>query len=290
MGCEICPRRCGADRSVAPGLCGGGVLPRLAKASLHFGEEPCISGKNGSGTVFFSGCSLGCVFCQNHKISTGNFGKEVSPGRLKEIYRELAARGAHNINLVNPTHWQEVIETSLEGRPAVPFVWNSSGYERAESIRLLEGKIEIYMPDMKYLSEDLAERYSGARDYPRIAKAAIREMFRQRGPYVLGEDGLLKSGVLIRHLVIPGQIEHSFDVIDWVRDSFPKNSVIFSLMTQFTPCGDLYGYPEIDRTLTAEEYERVTDYLQYSGIEDGYTQEMTAAGDELIPDFDLSGI
>ena len=290
MKCSLCPRGCETDRGLNRGFCGMANEPVVARAALHFGEEPCVSGTRGSGAVFFSGCSLRCVFCQNETISQGGFGKTIGVGRLSRIYFELFSKGAHNINLVNPTHFQTAIEKSLEDRPPLPFVWNSSGYEKAESIKRLDGKIEVFLPDLKYLDARLAQRYSKAPDYPEIAKAAIIQMYRQVGRPVFDPDGMIKSGVIVRHLVLPGLIENSFDVIDWVRDTFPDGEVLFSLMTQYTPVNDLREHPEINRTLTEEEYLRVTRYLEFSGITRGYMQEPGSDGTQLIPEFDLTGV
>ncbi len=293
--CTLCPRRCGAPRLAAlpgkaAGACRMGSEPVLARAALHHWEEPVISGSRGSGTVFFSGCSLGCVYCQNHEISHGGFGRAVSVGRLRRIYLELASQGAHNINLVNPTHFIPAIAQSLNDPPPVPVAYNSSGYELPESLRLLEGKINVYLPDMKYADNFAAARYSGAGDYFEVAAAAIREMFRQTGPYAIGEDGLIRSGVLIRHLVLPANIRNTLAVIRWVAKTFPKGAVLFSLMGQYTPCGELANYPEINRPLTRREYQRAEDALFASGIEDGFVQSPAAAAKRYIPAFDLSGL
>ncbi len=299
--CTVCPRRCGALRENAadtgaakqdhpPGVCGMGEKPVVARAGVHLWEEPPISGTKGSGTVFFSGCPLGCVFCQNSAISHGRFGKEITVTRLREIYLELAAQGVHNINLVNPTHFTKAIAQSLEEPLPIPVVYNSGGYDRVESLRLLEGKVQVYLPDMKYVLPEAAARYSKAADYFKAASAAILEMYRQTGDYLLDENGLLTRGVLIRHLILPGNIRNTLAVIDWVRDTFPRGSVLFSLMSQYTPCGDLSGYPEINRRITRREYEKVQAYLFESGIEDGFLQQRTSAGKEFIPPFDLSGV
>ena len=290
--CADCPRRCGAWRTPegGGGQCGMGSLPVLARAGLHRGEEPCISGTNGSGTVFFSGCPLRCVFCQNREISLLRFGKTVPVSRLREIFEELAAQGAHNINLVNPTHFTGAILEALDDPLPVPVVYNTGGYDRVETLRRLEGKVQIYLPDMKYCLPGSAERYSGARDYPEIAAAAIREMVRQTGPYRLDKDGMLTRGVLIRHLVLPGNLENSRRVIDWVANTFKKGEVLFSLMSQYTPCGDLSAFPEINRPLTPLEEKVIERYLFRSGMEDGYVQDREASGSAWIPAFDLSGI
>ncbi|SDN84359.1 4Fe-4S cluster-binding domain-containing protein [Acetanaerobacterium elongatum] len=290
--CTVCPRRCGALRESAAtlGVCKMVDNPVVARAGVHLWEEPPISGTKGSGTVFFSGCSLGCVFCQNHAISHENYGKEITVARLREIYFELIAQGVHNINLVNPTHFTRAIAQSLTQPLPVPVVYNSSGYERVESLRLLEGKIQVYLPDMKYVDSAVSERYSRAPDYFEYASKAIREMYRQTGDYVLDENGLLKSGVLIRHLILPGNTRNTLAVINWVRATFPPGSVLFSLMSQYTPCGELSGCPEINRRITMREYEKVQNYLFESGIEDGFLQERCAAKKDYIPCFDLSGV
>ncbi|MFB0919310.1 MAG: radical SAM protein [Oscillospiraceae bacterium] len=291
-GCFLCPRSCGVDRENGErGFCCCGALPLVARAAAHFGEEPCISGTCGSGTVFFSGCNMQCVFCQNREISIEGQGKEVSIARLAEIFSELEDSGVHNLNLVTATHFADkVVEALKLANPKIPVVWNSSAYESVETLKTLEGYVQVYMPDLKYTSAEAASRYSGAKDYPLLAKNAILEMYRQAGPFVMDEEGLLKSGVLIRHLILPGRLDDAFDVIDWVSESFPKNGVLFSLMSQFVPLADKEKYPELDRLLTKEEYERAQSYLSLSGIENGYFQELSSATDELIPDFNLTGI
>jgi len=292
MICNLCPRKCNALRQDASGtgVCQKGTLPSVAKASVHMWEEPCISGENGSGTVFFSGCSLKCVFCQNEKISNGGFGKTVSVARLKEIYSELIQKGVHNINLVNPTHFTESILKSLDRPLPVPVVYNCGGYEDVSSLKMLEGKIQIYLPDMKYFLSAPAAKYSLAPDYPDVAKKAIMEMYRQVGPYELDENGIMKKGVIIRHLILPGNIENSLRVIDWVSETFSPGQVLFSLMSQFTPTENCAKFPEINRALTQKEHETVTEYLCNSDIEDGFMQDLESSSDTYIPDFDLSGV
>lgn len=289
--CRLCPRLCALDRDEKAGYCRSPSLPCVARAAPHFGEEPCISGIKGSGTVFFSGCSLGCVFCQNSEISRGEGGLPVSVPRLAEIFSELEAQGVHNLNLVTPSHFTDSIAEALKlARPKIPVVWNSSGYERVETLKLLEGLVQVYLPDFKYTGAETARRYSAAPDYPETAQTAILEMFRQTGTYKLGEDGLLQKGVLIRHLVLPGLLDETFDVIDWVAERFPKNAVLFSLMSQFTPLADPEKYPELARCITEEEYARACSYLSLSGIENGFVQEISSATPETIPAFDLTGI
>lgn len=295
--CRLCPRRCGVKRKKSlsdsegvPGICGMPEQPVLARAALHYWEEPCLSGKNGSGAVFFSGCSLHCVYCQNYQISTGNFGEEVSVERLRAIYRELAAQGAHNIDLVNPAHFAQAVEESLTPLPSLPVVWNSSGYELTDTLRRLEGKISVYLPDLKYSDADCAGELSGAADYFPVAREAIREMFRQTGPCRFDRDGMILSGVIIRHLVLPERLDNTFGVIDWVADNFPSGSVLFSLMGQYIPAGRADGHRGMDRCLSEDEYQRAVDHLLDSGIEDGYIQELSSADAGYIPLFDLTGV
>ena len=288
--CTLCPRACGIDRSKNTGVCQSGSLPKIARAALHHWEEPCISGDRGSGTVFFSGCSLKCVFCQNTDISHGNFGKTVTAERLREIFFELIEKGAHNINLVNPTHWASPVLKALEEPLPVPVVYNTGGYDKVDTLRLFDGKISIYLPDMKYASGDIAAKYSKAADYPEAAKAAIKEMFRQVGSYEIDDDGIMRRGVIIRHLILPNNLENTFRVIDWVEKTFSSGQVLFSLMSQFTPAGDLTDYPELQRRLTQDEYDLCYDYLADSDIEDGFFQELSSAKEEYIPPFNLEGV
>lgn len=292
MICRICPRNCGALRteSEGRGRCRMPSAPVLARAALHMWEEPPISGSRGSGTIFFSGCSLGCVFCQNEKISHQDFGKPVSPARLGEICDELIAQGAHNINFVNPTHYAHVVRSLLEDHPLpVPAVWNSGGYDKVETLKGLEGKIDVYLPDLKYLDPAAAGRYSAAADYPENARAAIREMVRQTGPCQFGEDGLLKRGVIIRHLILPGQVNQAKAVMDWVAGEFEPGTVLFSLMSQYTPWGDLSSCPEIDRRLRPGEMRTAREYMENLGLS-GFTQDRTSAKEEYTPPFDLTGV
>lgn len=292
MICRLCPRDCGALRSetVGEGYCRMLEVPVLARAALHHWEEPPISGSSGSGTIFFSGCSLGCVFCQNEKISHRNFGRPVTLERLRTICKELVKQGAHNLNFVNPTHYAHVVAALLEAyRPAVPVVWNSGGYDRVETLRGLEGKVDIYLPDLKYLDGETARRYSSAPDYPEIAVAAIREMVRQTGPCQYAENGLLRKGVIIRHLILPGQVNQAKAVMDWAASEFAPGTVLFSLMSQYTPWGDLSSLPELDRRLRPGEIRTAQEYMQNLGLE-GFTQERTSAKEEYTPPFDLTGV
>lgn len=292
MVCDLCPRRCGAlrDEAHGEGFCRMPALPVCARAALHFWEEPCISGRTGAGTVFFSGCTLGCVFCQNRSISREGEGKALSPDELYAVFRRLADQGAACIELVTPTQFTHVLARVLE-RPipgGLPVVWNSGGYERAEVLKGLEGKVDVYLPDLKYVTPALAGRYSGAADYPEAAKKAILEMVRQRGPVRL-EDGLLKSGVLIRHLILPGQAREAQRVMDWVADSFLPGTVLFSLMAQYTPVGELDGFPELQRPLRASELRAAKAYMEELGLA-GYVQELGSSGEGFIPAFDLTGL
>lgn len=291
MICQLCPRRCGALRTETEGkgYCRMPALPVLARAALHQWEEPPISGTRGSGTIFFSGCPLGCVFCQNEEISHRDVGKPVTVQRLRQICMELVDQGAHNINFVTPTHYSHILAQVLDAPLPVPVVFNSGGYDSVSTLESLEGKIDIYLPDLKYMDSVPAGRYSAAPDYPAVAAAAIREMVRQVGPCVFDENGLLKKGVIIRHLVLPGQAEGAKQVMDWVAREFPKGTVLFSLMSQYTPYGRADQFPEIDRKLRRGEIRAVQDYMDALGL-DGFTQERTSAKREYTPPFDLSGL
>lgn len=290
MRCTLCPRMCRAERTeeYGGGVCAMPSLPVVARASLHLWEEPCISGSFGTGTVFFSGCSLKCVFCQNDAISQKNFGKTVSPERLREIFYSLIDQGALSIDLVNPTHFSHVLAEVLKEPLPVPVVWNSGGYERVETLKGLEGKVQVYLPDFKYMDGETAMRYSSAEDYPETAAAAIREMVRQTGPYVL-EDGLLKQGVLIRHLILPGRLNEAKAVMDWTARTFPPGTVLFSLMSQYTPFGRAEEFPELKRRLRRSEMRAAEEYMRNLGLE-GYAQSAEAAVTDYIPEFDLTGI
>ncbi len=289
--CDLCPRKCNIDRSLRPGFCGVGAQLSAARAGLHFWEEPCISGTGGSGAVFFSGCNLRCVFCQNRAISRGGCGKEITVTRLREIFDELIWQGADNINLVTPTHFTDKIAEALAAEKLpVPVVWNSSAYEEPETLKTLEGLVDIYLPDYKYADGALAAKFSHAPDYPQKAWAAIGEMVRQTGNYRLDEDGMLLSGVLIRHLVLPGHVDNTLDVIDRITETYTDETVLFSLMSQYTPPEDPLPFPELNRRLTKEEYDRAVDYLYLCGWENGYVQELSSAQSEYTPDFDGSGI
>ena len=288
--CTLCPRMCRADRTKAAGRCRMPEAPVLARAALHRWEEPPLSGTRGAGTVFFSGCSLGCVFCQNYEISQEDKGKAVTPARLRAIFFELIHAGAHNIDLVNPSHYAHVVLEALSDPLPVPVVWNSGGYDRVETLRALEGKVQIYLPDYKYPDEAGARRYSGAATYPETARRAITEMVRQTGPYALDGDGLLTRGVVIRHLLLPGRLARAKEVMDWAASAFPPKTVLFSLMSQYTPMGDLRRFPELQQPVSPALDRALYRYLCSSPIENGFYQEREASGMAMIPKFDGTGV
>lgn len=290
MICTLCPRNCGAERTETKpgGVCRQPSVPVAAKAMLHQWEEPCLVGDHGAGTVFFSGCNLRCCFCQNGSISQGDVGKPITAARLREIFRELIAQGAACLDLVTPTHFTPVVLEALGEEPwPVPVVWNCGGYEKAGTLRLLEGRVQVYLPDLKYALPGPARKYSAAEDYFDWASAAILEMFRQTGPYQMA-NGLLTRGVLIRHLILPGELENTRRVIDWVAETFRPGDVLFSLMSQYTPQPGAAG--NLARHVTRAEYRSAVAYMENCGITDGFTQERTSAKEEYIPDFDLRGI
>ena len=292
MICRLCPRNCGAERTgtAGAGYCRMPAAPVLARAALHMWEEPPISGTRGSGTIFFSGCSLGCVFCQNGRISHEDFGRAVTPDRLRDICEELIAQGAHNLNFVNPTHYVHILAALLvDWRPPVPVVFNTGGYDRVDTLRGLEGKVDVYLPDLKYLDDRTAERYSAAPDYPEIAREAIREMVRQTGPCRFDGDGLLVRGTMIRHLILPGRVNQAKAVMDWAAREFAPGTALFSLMSQYTPWGDLSALPELGRRLRHSEIRTAQTYMRNLGLT-GFTQERTSAREEYTPPFDLTGI
>lgn len=290
MICTLCPRNCGAERTAesGAGVCRMGTQPKIARAALHMWEEPCISGTRGSGAVFFSGCGLRCVFCQNEAISQQGEGKIVTPARLAEIFRELEAQGAHNINLVTAAHFvPAVLEALSLYRPNIPIVYNSSGYESIETLRMLSGVVDIYLPDYKYIDPNMAAMLSGARDYPDVAFAAIAEMIRQTGTPVYDENGMMQRGTLIRHLVLPGLTGDSMKILTRIRDEFPGIPV--SLMGQYTPCGRALSMPGMDRKIKKKEYARVLAHMEAIGL-DGYRQELGSADGAFIPSFDETGV
>lgn len=288
--CTLCPRMCGVDRSAGQrGFCGMPDFPVAARAAGHYWEEPVISGEYGSGAVFFSGCTLRCKFCQNYEISTQRHGFGLDSRRLRAIFERLIAEGHHNINLVTPTHFLPDILPALEPRLPVPIVYNCGGYERVETLRALEGKIDVWLPDMKYSDPTLARVLSGAPDYVETAKAAILEMYRQTGPCVV-EHGLLKRGVLIRHLILPGQVDNSVGVLEWIASAFPKGAVLVSLMSQYVPMGPASKLAPFDRRISREEYDTVLSWMYLLGLEAGFLQGPEAASLEYVPEFNGEGI
>ncbi len=292
MNCTLCGHRCGIDRAASEiGFCTMGEQALIAKVMLHKWEEPCVSGTNGSGAVFFSGCSLRCAYCQNWEISHGGKGLPVDVDRLRDIFDELADKGAHNINLVNPTHFVPFIAKAFRRYPKrIPVVYNTHGYDSMEALKMMDGIVDIYLTDLKYTYSMPARRYSAAPNYFEVAKVAIDEMFRQVGPVQYDENGLLKKGVIIRHLILPGQTAQAKDVIDYVADHFEQGSVLFSLMAQYTPCGEALRYAEINRPLKQEEYDEVAQYLMDSPVEDGFMQELESASEDFIPQWDFEGV
>ena len=287
--CELCPRLCRVNREEKPGACGCSARLLAARAALHFGEEPCISGTEGSGTVFFSGCNLHCVFCQNHKISREHYGKALTAARLADIFRELEEKGANNINLVTPTPWVTEIIKALElYRPTVPVLYNTSGYERVEVLRELEGLVDVWLPDYKYADSALAACFSGAADYPAVARAALQEMYRQSGNLTINKEGKAVRGVMIRHLVLPLHLKNSFAVLDDIAALFGTEQYV-SLMFQYTPFIKT-RFPELNCALTGRERARAEAYFLQCGFRNGYIQEADSKGSRFLPDFNLEGI
>lgn len=287
MICSICPRHCNVDRSVNLGFCQSPDNFRVARAALHFWEEPCISGKDGSGTVFFSGCNLKCVFCQNNEISAENKGVEISDDKLISIFENLISQGANNINLVNPTHYAKRLAKVLSRwKSPVPIVYNSSGYEEVETLKALDGLIDIYLPDLKYIRAEKAMRYSEAADYFEKASAALLEMRRQVEDKFDGD--IMKSGMIIRHLILPQNTNSSIAVLDFIKSNFPDTFV--SLMAQYTPCGDLSDFPEINRKITKRECEKVVNYAFDNSFDKLFIQKLSSADESFIPKFDFTGV
>lgn len=293
--CNICPRNCGANRQNGTlGTCRSGANISVARASLHMWEEPCISGENGSGTVFFTGCNLGCVYCQNAAISRGNAGKEISENRLVEIFFELKDQGAHNINLVTPTHFLPAVLRTIQKAKnqsiGIPFVYNCGGYEKAEMLKRAEGLIDIYLPDFKYMSSGLSARYSYAPDYAEVAKAALSEMVRQKPACTFDESGLMTAGVLVRHMMLPGNLKDSRAVLSYLYHTY-GDSIYISIMKQYTPPKEIEKqFPELARTIREPEYEKLIDYAISLGITQAFIQEGDAASESFIPAFDCRGI
>ena len=288
--CTLCPRRCGVDRTRGQlGFCKMPGQVHAARAGVHYWEEPVISGSFGSGAVFFSGCTLKCAFCQNYDISQENFGKPLTSAELRAAFERLIDEGVQNINLVTPTHFLPDILPALEPKLPVPVVYNCGGYESVETLRQLEGKIDVYLPDFKYSDNALAKKLSSAPDYFETASAAILEMYRQVGKPVL-EDDEMKRGVLVRHLVLPGCVDNSLGVLDWVAEHFRSGDILFSLMSQYVPMGRAVEMPPFDRRITELEYDSVLSYMMLLGIEDGYPQDFSSAERGYTPSFDLTGL
>ena len=293
LNCTLCPRACGADRTVSHGFCKESSVLRAARASLHMWEEPPLSGKTGSGTVFFSGCNLGCIFCQNHEIAHENKGKEISPERLAEIFLELQEKGAANINLVTAVHFVPHVIRALDIAKIqglhIPVVYNSSGYEVVDTVKRLSGYIDVYLPDYKYRDSDLARRFSGAYNYPEVAQKAIEEMVSQIGECVFDENGMMQRGVIVRHLVLPRHTDDSMAVLEYLHNTY-GDRIYISIMSQYTPVRKYEKYPELSRKLTTYEYEKVVQFAQRIGIRNGFLQSGEAAKESFIPSFDGIGI
>lgn len=292
--CLLCPRKCGINRRTGQtGVCGVSSEIKVARAALHYWEEPCISGKKGSGAVFFSGCSLHCVFCQNREISDGKAGKVISKERLSDIFMELAVKGANNINLVTPGQYIPDIVWAVNDAKSrgmkLPIIYNTSGYENVTELKLLEGIVDVYLPDFKYMDSTLSARYSRAKDYPSVAKQALSEMVRQQPDVVIDDaTGLIQKGVIVRQLLLPGHVNDAKAVLKYLYDTY-HNHVYISMMSQFTPIA-LKDYPEINRTVTRREYERLVDYALKIGITNAFIQEGDVAKDSFIPAFDCEGV
>ena len=290
LACKLCPRECGADRSHKKGFCGESNVLRVARTSLHMWEEPPISGTSGSGTVFFSGCNLGCVFCQNHEIAHDHKGKEITPQALADVFLTLEEKGAANINLVTAVHFVPHVIAALEIAKAkglsIPTVYNSSGYESEETLRSLRGYIDIYLPDYKYRSPLLAERFSKAKNYPEVAERALAEMVSQTGPCIFDENGMMKKGVIVRHLVLPGHTDDSMAVLEYLHKTY-GDRIYISIMNQYTPMRKYEAFPELSRKLTSYEYGKVVKFAEKIGIKNGFLQSGEAAKESFIPSFDL---
>ena len=293
MLCNLCPRNCNTDRDNNVGYCKMTNTLKIARAALHHWEEPCISADRGSGTVFFSGCNMGCVYCQNKNISQVGFGREITVDRLAQIFLELQAKNAHNINLVTPTHYApqiaDGVKLARKNGLTIPVVYNTSGYEKVENIRFLKDTVDVWLPDFKYITEDMAQKYSHCADYPSVAKQAIDAMVKQTGPCVFDDEGVIQKGVVVRVLVLPGYADEAKRIIEYLYDSY-GDDIFISIMSQYTPCTDLDRYPEIDRKLTQQEYDDVVDFAVEIGVENGFVQEGESAQESFIPPFDLEGV
>ena len=292
--CELCPRKCGANRLFGKnGFCGGGKDVKVARAALHFWEEPCISGEEGSGTVFFSGCTMRCVFCQNREISRGEAGKIISIERLSEIFLELQEKGANNINLVTPMHYAPQITAALDiarkNGLHLPIVWNTGGWELPESVEAVKNYADIWLTDFKYFDNSLAEKFSNAKDYFENASASLKKMLRQTGEPVFDDEGMMKKGIIVRHLVLPGHTDDSKKVLRWLWENF-GDRIWISIMNQYTPLCSDEKFPELSRKVTDEEYDEVVDFAVSLGIENAFVQDGEAVSESFIPPFDLEGV
>ena len=291
--CHLCPRNCGVNRNISEGFCGCSSTLKAARAALHHWEEPCISGIRGSGAVFFSGCTLKCCFCQNYLISQGNFGKEITPKHLGEIFLSLQEQGAHNIDLITATQFLPLILPALDlvkHKLHIPVVYNCGGYEKKETLALLKDYIDIYLPDLKYYSSILSKRYSKAENYFEVASLAILSMIEQTGGLEYDQHGILQKGVIIRHMVLPGCKDDSIQLLHWMKDTLPEGNYLLSLLSQYTPFYKSCEYPEINRRITTYEYNKVLDTAIALGLPDGFMQEKSSAKEEYTPPFDLEGI
>ncbi|WP_243120199.1 radical SAM protein [Caloramator sp. E03] len=291
--CNVCPRCCDVDRNNTLGYCRVGNNVKVAKVFLHFWEEPCISGDRGSGTVFFTGCNLSCVFCQNYEISQEGKGKEITIDRLCEIFLELQEKKAHNINLVTPTHYtMQIREAIIKAKSLglnIPIIYNSNGYEKIETLKLLEGIIDVYLPDIKYYDEKYSMRYSKAPRYFYYASNALLEMYRQVGSPKFDDNGIIRKGVMIRHLMIPGLLFDSKKIVDWVLKNLP-NDIYFNIMSQYTPMHKAQYYPEINKKINKKHYEAIIEYAMSIGLKNGYFQDYDSSTKEYVPNFDFEGV
>lgn len=290
MQCKLCPRQCNIDRDKTTGYCGVNNTLKIARAGLHYWEEPIISGTEGSGTIFFSGCNLKCVYCQNYDISSQAFGKEITVERLSEIFKELEDKGANNINLVTPTHYvPQIIEALKIYRPKIPIVYNTSGYDSVSELKMLEGYVDVYLTDLKYVDSELSKTYSKAPDYFDVASKAILEMVRQQPTNVYNDKGMLIKGVIVRHMVLPGCMKDSFKVLDWIKDNLGVDTIV-SIMGQYTPYYKSVDYPEINRPIKPLEYKAVIAHFNSIGLNNGYSQDLSSSSKDYIPPFNLEGV
>ena len=291
--CNLCPRECGVDRSISTGFCKSGDKLKVARAALHYWEEPCISGKYGSGTVFFSGCNLKCCFCQNYNISSDCFGKEISIERLGDIFLELQDKGANNINLVTAVQYIPSIIMALDNvkhKLYIPVVYNSGGYEIISTLDILKDYVDIYLPDIKYFDMELSKRYSVAEDYFEKASKAVLKMIDNAGKLKFNDKGIMQRGVIVRHMVLPSCYKDSIKILNWIKENLPEDKFLISLMSQYTPFYKACDYPEINRRVTTYEYNKVVDEALRLGLERGYIQEKSSAKEEYTPPFDLEGV